>query len=390
MTTVGWQAMVHHAVEVRHRLHRHPELAWEETRTAGTIRRDLDALGVDWRACAGTGTVATIAPGRDGRHVALRADIDAMPIGERTGAVYGSEVDGCMHACGHDGHTAALLVAAQWLHHHRDQLPGPVTLLFQPAEEGGHGAKRMIDDGALDGVEVIFGWHNWPAIPYGRAVCPDGTVMAGNGTFRIEVVGEGGHASQPEATRDPVLGAAAITVSLQQIVARRLPPQVSTVVAVTSIEAPSADTVTPDRAHLGGSIRIADESARAPLTALIDDIVRDTAAAHGVHATVTHSPRYGPTVNHPEPAGQLRGALAEEFGPGWNSGDTPVPVMASEDFSYYLAEIPGAFALVGADDGDGHDIPCHSAHYDFNDRLIPHVGRVWARLAGAPLPDPPV
>lgn len=387
--TSGWQTLVDDAVELRHRLHRQPELTWNETATAGTIRALLDELDIPWRICAETGTVATLGAGRPGRHVALRADIDAMPVHEQTGLDWSSEIPGCMHACGHDGHTAALAATAGWLRRNEDQLGGPVTLLFQPAEEGGHGARRMIEDGAVEGVDLVFGWHNWPAIPFGQAVCPDGTVMAGNGTFRIEVTGVGGHASQPEATADPVLAAAAITVALQQIVARRLAPQEAAVVAVTSIEAPSAQTVTPATAHLGGSIRIADGGMRSRIEGLISDIVRDTAVAHGVTATVEHTTRYGPTINHAGPAAELRDALADELGPSWRSTATPVPVMASEDFSYYLEVVPGAFALLGADDGNGHDAPCHSPHYDFNDRLIPRVARVFARLAGGPLPDEP-
>ncbi len=386
--TSGWQTVVDDAVELRRRLHRHPELTWHEVDTAGTIRGVLDRLDIRWRPCADTGTVATIGAG-PGRHVALRADIDAMPIHEDNDVAWRSEVAGCMHACGHDGHIATLVATARWLQQHRSDLPGPVSLLFQPAEEGGHGARRMIDDGALNDVDVIFGWHNWPAIPYGQAVCPDGTVMAGNGTFRIEVTGRGGHASQPEATADPVLAAAAITVALQQVVARRLPPQQATVVAVTSIEAPSAQTVTPSTARLAGSIRIADASTRSVVEGLISDIVRDTAVAHGVKATVEHTTRYGPTVNHADPANDMRRALEAELGTDWASADTPLPIMASEDFSYYLTEIPGAFALVGADDGAQHAAPCHSPTYDFNDRLIPAVARVYARLAGAPLPEGP-
>ncbi len=377
---------MHDAVELRRRLHRNPELAWSETATAATIRDRLDQLAIPWRACADTGTVATIAAGATGRHVALRADIDAMPVQEATGAPYASAVDGRMHACGHDGHTATLLAAATWLQSCAEELPGPVTLLFQPAEEGGHGAKGMIADGALDGVDVIFGWHNWPAIPYGHAACPDGTVMAGNGTFEISIDGVGGHASQPEMTRDPVLAAAAITVALQQIVSRRLPPQQATVIAVTSIDAPSAATVTPATARIGGSIRITDESTRAAVNGLISEIARDTAVAHGCTVRTEHAPRYGPTVNHPGPAAELRAALATELGEDCLGPTTPIPVMASEDFSDYLRVVPGAFALVGADDGDGHDASCHSPRYDFNDRLIGHVARTYLHLAGAPLP----
>jgi amidohydrolase len=390
----GWSSLVDAAVVLRRELHRRPEIAWDETETARTVREQLDLAGVPWRACAGTGTVATLAPEAPGRHVALRADIDAMPVTEATGAEWSSRHDGVMHACGHDGHMATLIATMWWLRQHERSLPGPVSLLFQPAEEGGHGAKHMIEEGALDGVpgsekpvEVIFGWHNWPAIPFGRAVCPDGAVMSANGTFAIEVIGEGGHASQPEETRDPVLGAAAITVALQQIVARRLPAQQAAVVAVTSIVAPSAPTVTPDRAEVSGSIRVADTVQRDVVFDLIARIAEETARAHGVTAVTTPTPRYGATVNHPAPAAEFRAGLQAQFGDGWSSDGTRVPVMASEDFSYYLEQIPGAFALVGADDGHGHHEPCHSARYDFNDALIANMAAVYARLAGAPVPE---
>jgi amidohydrolase len=330
--------------------------------------------------------VATLAPDARGRHVALRADIDAMPVTEATMAPWASQHDGLMHACGHDGHTAALFAAAWWLKRHEAELPGPVSLLFQPAEEGGHGAKHMIEDGALDGVQAIFGWHNWPAIRFGRAICPDGAVMAANGTFHIRVTGRGGHASQPEECRDPVLAASAITVALQQVVSRRMPAQRAAVLSVTNMEAPSVETVIPDQAYLSGSIRISSTSHRESVEELIIRVAQSTARAYDVSADVEVRPRYGATVNHSEQAAELRTALEDEFGAGWHSESTLVPVMASEDFSYYLAHVPGAFAMIGADDGNGHDVPCHSSRYDFNDRLIPHVARVLTRVAGAPVP----
>ncbi len=396
----GWSGIVDASVTLRRELHRRPELTWSEHATAAAVRRNLDAAGIRWRSCAGTGTVATLAPDAPGRHLAFRADIDAMPVAEATGTAWSSEHDGVMHACGHDGHTAALFAAAWWLQEHADRLPGPVTLLFQPAEEGGHGARGMIEDGALDDVvrpagappspprpvEVIFGWHNWPAIPCGRAVCPDGAVMSANGSFEVEVRGTGGHSSQPEATRDPVLAASAITLALQQIVSRRLPAQQAAVVAVTSINAPSGLTVTPERAVLAGTIRIGDTAQRDAVFAMIDEIATATARGYGVEAVTTPAPRYGATVNHPPVAAEMRAALHAELGEGWHDTSAAVPVMASEDFSYYLERVPGAFALVGADDGHGHDQPCHSPRYDFNDVLIPQVGRVFARLAGVPVP----
>lgn len=379
--------MIDAAVEFRHALHMQPELTWSERQTAERIRSQLSAADIAWRECARYGTVATLAPGAGGRHIALRADIDALPITEATNLPWASQVEGQMHACGHDGHTASAIASVLWLKKHEQALPGPVTLLFQPAEEGGHGAKAMIDDGALEGVDAIFGWHNWPAIPIGQAVCPDGPVMSANGTFDIMVTGRGGHASQPELCRDPVLGAAAIAVALQQISARRIAPQDATVISVTSIMAPSTPTIIPDTAALSGSIRLANDGLRSTISELITDVAEHTARAHGVEARVEMKTRYGATVNHAEEAARYRAALADEFGPDWRSKDTPIPIMASEDFSYYLKEIPGAFALIGADDGRGHDSPCHSPTYDFNDALIPRIARVYARLAGAPVPE---
>ena len=380
-----WKRMTGEAVDLRHALHREPELAWQEEQTAATIRARLDQLGIGWRACAGTGTVGTLATDRPGRHIALRGDIDALPIHEESGAEWTSARPGFMHACGHDGHTATLMAAAAWLKHHEMELPGPVSLLFQPAEEGGHGAKRMIEDGALGGVDAIFGWHNWPAIPYGKAVCPDGAVMAGNGTFEILVKGQGGHSSQPEVCRDPVLAASAIVVALQQLVSRRLSPQYATVLSVTSFEAPSAVTVIPDTASLKGSFRLGNSGTRQPLSELVAEVAENTARAHGVECDVVIHPRYDATVNHPDEAAEYRQALVAEMGDAVIDRELPLPIMASEDFSYYLKEIPGAFALIGADDGNDHHHPCHSAMYDFNDRLIAPVAAVYARLAGAPV-----
>jgi hippurate hydrolase len=383
-----WRSIVEEAVEFRRALHRAPELTWAERETAASIRARLDDLGIEWRECAQTGTIARLAAGASGRHVALRADIDALPIDERSGADWASERPGCMHACGHDGHAATLLAAAGWLKAREDELPGPVTLLFQPAEEGGHGAKAMIDDGALEGVDAIFGWHNWPAIPFGKAVCPDGAVMAGNGTFEIAVRGRGGHASQPEFCRDPVLAASAIVTALQQVVSRRISPQAPTVLSVTRIQADGgAPTVIPDGAVIGGSFRLGDPDTRRQMEALLEEVTRNTAAGYGVEADVSVQPRYDATVNHAEQAAQYREALVAELGEDGLDADLKTPIMASEDFSYYLKEIPGAFALVGADDGQGHHHACHSPQYDFNDRLIDVVGRTYARIAGCPVEE---
>ncbi len=378
----SWSQVVTAATALRRDLHRSPELPWAEHRTAARIRAELDRLQIPWRACAGTGTLACLGQMASGRHVALRADIDGLPITEASGAAWSSQEAGCMHACGHDGHTASLLAAAAWLKAREDRLPGPVSLLFQPAEEGGHGARKMVEDGALAGVDVIFGWHNWPAIPFGQAVCPDGAVMSANGTFTIELKGRGGHASQPELCRDPVLAASAVVLALQQVVSRRLAPQQAAVLSVTSIEAPSGLTVIPERARLGGSIRFSASALREVLEREINAVVVATASAYGVEAVIAHQRRYAATCNTPAAAAEFRAVLAAEFGPCWGDDEILLPIMASEDFSYYLDEVPGAYALIGSDDGRQPAWPCHSPHYDFNDELIPPVARIYSRLAG--------
>ncbi|WP_151670578.1 N(2)-acetyl-L-2,4-diaminobutanoate deacetylase DoeB2 [Nitrincola schmidtii] len=388
--TALWDQYIQQAIHLRRELHKQPELTWQEEATAARIRAELTSLNIPWESCAQYGTLGRLATDKPGPHIALRGDIDALPINEKSGMPWSSEKQGCMHACGHDGHTATLMMAAYWLKAHEDQLPGPVTLLFQPAEEGGHGALRMIEEGALKGIDMIYGWHNWPAIPYGQAVCPEGPVMAGNGTFKLTVTGQGGHSSQPEVCRDPVLSASAIVVALQQIVSRRLPPQDSTVLSVTSIDGRSSPTVIPDEVIIEGGFRIAQPANRQRLANLIEEIAGATARAYGTQCHVEMFPRYDATINHAKQAAHYRDALEQEFGDQVISQTTPLPIMASEDFSYYLKEIPGAFALIGSDDGQlQHSRPCHNAQYDFNDALINRVARVYARLVGAPVPDSP-
>jgi len=377
------ESIIDAVTRLRHDLHRAPELTWSEAKTARRIRDELTRADIAWRVCAKTGTKAVLAKEASGRSIALRADMDALPIEEKSGKAWASEINGCMHACGHDGHMATLMATALWLKQQESRLPGPVTLIFQPAEEGGHGARRMIEAGALDGVDAIYGWHNWPGIPLGQAICPIGVVMAANGTFRITVNGEGGHASQPEMCRDPVTAGSAIVLALQQIVSRRLPPQQSAVVNVTSFVAPSAETVIPARAVLAGNIRIADDSLRNTVNDLITQVSADTAKAWGVTADVEIFPRYGATVNHPDEAEVIQNGLSREFGEGWEDRSIAIPVMASEDFHYYLNKIPGALALIGA----GGDAGLHSPRYDFNDELITPVARLMIRLAGGTVPE---
>jgi amidohydrolase len=373
--------IVSRAIALRHELHRHPELTWQESATATRVRCELDRLGIPWKPCAEHGTVARLAAGRCGRHLALRADLDALPITELTGCAHQSTVPGTMHACGHDGHTACLLGAAAWLKAQEAALPGPVTLLFQPAEEGGHGARRMVEAGCLDGVDAVFGFHNWPGLPAGHYACPDGPVMAANGEWTITITGRGGHAASPHDCVDPVLVGAQFTVLAQQLVSRQTAPQEAAVVSVTCFHAGTADNIIPDSAELVGTVRAATTERREKLVAGLQRTLDAACAASGARGTLRYEPTYPATVNHAGPAAEARAALAAILGPdrGIVAG---IPLMAAEDFSYYLQARPGAYILLGT----GGSEPCHSPRFDFDDRLIPVVIRLWARLAGAPVP----
>lgn len=377
-----WDNNISFAQDFRRKLHAHPELSWQEHDTAKSVRKVLDDLGITWRSCANTGTLAYLNQASKAKAIALRGDMDALPIEEQTNKAWKSTRTGCMHACGHDGHTATLLATARWLKHFENQLVRPVVLVFQPAEEGFHGAREMINDGALENVEVIYGWHNWPALPYQTIACPDNLVMCGNGTFTIEFTGRGGHASQPELCADPVLAASAVNLALQQIVSRRLSPQAAAVISVTQINAGTAPTVIPETAEIGGSIRVPDEQTRQAINQAITEIATQTAAAWGVKAEVKHQSRYQATINHTAPAHHARQCWVSLYGQQTLQHGQTLPIMASEDFSYYLKEIPGAFALIGSDDGEAHRIPCHSPHYDFNDKLIADVCQWFCHLAG--------
>jgi len=382
-----WLETLAYAKRFRHLLHRQPELSWAEVETAKLIQAELTDLGIAWRGCAKYGTVACLNAQGSGSHIALRADIDALPIAEQTDVAWRSNYQGIMHACGHDGHAAVLLGTARWLKLHETQLTGPVSLIFQPAEEGGHGAKQMIEDGALIGVDQLYGWHNWPALPLAKMLCPDSTIMSGNGTFVIELHGKGGHASQPELCRDPVLAAAALTVNLQQIVARRIAPQSAAVVSVTSIEALSGLTVIPDKAKVSGSIRFSEPSDQGLIEQYLLEISEQTAASYGVACSVEIQPRYAPTVNHAAPAEQARASWKALYGESALLNQGLAPLMASEDFSYYLNEIAGAYAIIGAGES-AESPPCHSPHYDFNDQLIETVIRWYSQLVGVSSPPP--
>jgi len=391
---MSWHTALATAKELRHWFHQHPELTWEEEITSQKIQSCLTQWGIEWRSCAKLGVVGVIAPNakadNQSKNIALRADMDALPITEMTSVDYVSKTPGKMHACGHDGHMAALLGTAYWLKQNEALLTNTVTLLFQPAEEGGFGAVKMIEDGALNGVDEVYGWHNWPALAFGTAVCPDGPIMSGNGTFKIALEGVGGHASQPELCRDPLLAGAAITVNLQQIVSRRMPPQAAVVVSVTQFETDSAaSNVTAQTAKLVGSIRVSEPQWLQPVMDLVDQISVDTAKSYGVTAQCKTKPFYAATINHAGPAAAYREILRAELGDAFDQVEMMVPIMGSEDFSYYLKEVPGAFALIGMSEkaGQKYHQACHHPSYEFNDKLLELVMRCFSQLVDCPVAD---
>jgi amidohydrolase len=378
---VDFNSVIKQATMLRHDLHQHPEVMFHEERTAQVVRAELDRLHIPWRACAKTGTLGRLAADKRGKHIALRADLDALPLSELTGLSYASCHAGVMHACGHDGHTASLLAAAAWLKAHEAQLPGPVTLLFQPAEEGGHGAKHMIDDNALDGIDEIFGYHNWPPIAYGKAACVPGAIFAANGEWLATITGRGGHASQPHHCIDPIVAGAHFVTMAQQIVARQVSPQDAAVVSVTCFHGGTADNIIPDAVTLEGTVRAATTSLRDELARRTEMVMHAACTPSGATAAFTYRPCYPATVNHAASAGRAQIALQSVLGSEALANDG-LPIMAAEDFGYYLTKIPGAYILLGAG-RPGHTMePCHSPRFDYNDDLIPVVVRLWSRLVG--------
>jgi amidohydrolase len=377
--------LVARAVGIRHDLHRHPELMHQEHRTASVVRAALDRLGIPWRVCAKTGTVATLGALAPGRCRAFRADLDALPLQECNDLSYASEHPGVMHACGHDGHTASLLAAAEYLKDHESELPGRIVLLFQPAEEGGHGARLMIDDGALAGVDEVYGWHNWPPLPFGQALISPGPMMASNGEWDAVITGRGGHASQPHQTVDPIVAGASFVTLVQQVVSRQISPNQAAVVSVTCFHSGTFDNIIPDEAKLTGTVRAATTELRDDLARRTEEMLARSCALSGATSTFQYRPCYPATVNDPQCAAWVERLLGTVLGPQQVSG-AGLPLMAAEDFGYYLQSCPGAFFMLGAGREDRRLEPCHSPRFDFEDALIPVAVRIWAALAGISVP----
>ena len=363
----------------RRHLHAHPELTLHEAETSRFVQQKLTELGIPFEAgVGGHGVVATITRGQSNRSVGLRADMDALPIAETSGVAHASRNPGVMHACGHDGHTTSLLGAAALLT--RDTgWSGTVRLVFQPAEEGGGGAKAMIADGLFERfpMESIFGYHNWPGLEAGTVAIHDGPVMASGSRLEFRVKGHGGHAALPHLTRDPMIAAANLLLALQTIVARNVDPLESAVISIATIQAGTAVNQIPGEAVLRGTMRTLSAKVRDQVEEAIQRVADGIALAYGVEIETMMNRGNPVTVNEPA-ARDLATKAADQA--GLTVRRDMLPAMTGEDFAWFLEHRPGTFAWIGNGPSDGgRDL--HNANYDFNDAILPAAATFLAATA---------
>jgi hippurate hydrolase len=372
---------------IRRDIHRHPELMYDEHRTAGLVAEKLKEWGVD-EVVTGLGQtgVVGIIKGKgqgSGKVIGLRADMDALPIHEETNLEHRSTVPGKMHACGHDGHTAMLLGAAKYLTQTRD-FDGTAVLIFQPAEEGGAGAKAMIDDGLISrfGIQEVYGMHNKPGVPVGRFEIAKGPAMAAADRIHLKIEGLGGHAAAPHRVNDPIVASCALVSALQTVASRNADPLESIVVSVTALNAGEAFNVIPQTAEIKGSVRTLTPQTRELAQKRITEIVEGVMKAFGMKYELEYHLGYPVTFNHHGQTDFVTSVAKEVFGSDAINTDVP-PTMGSEDFSFMLEERPGAFINIGNGDSAG----LHHPAYEFNDKAIPVGVNYWASLIEIAMPQ---
>ena len=370
--------------EWRHALHAHPEICFEEVWTGDFIAEKLSSFGIEVsRGLGKTGVVGMLkGQGSSSRAIGLRADMDALPMPEENHFEHRSQIDGKMHACGHDGHMTMLLGAARYLAETRN-FDGTVYFIFQPAEEGGAGGKAMVDDGLFEKhpVQDVWGMHNWPGLEVGRAVAHCGAAMAGADIFVLTIDGKGGHAAMPHLTKDPVAAAGMCILALQTLISRQLDPFDQAVISLTKLEAGSAFNVIPATASIGGTLRTMNAKTRLRMIAEIETTAKNASATLGCDVSMELRPGYPPTLNHESDALFARDVIGDVLGD--NGVDTSLtPVMGAEDFSFMLQQKAGAYIWLGA--GTDSEF-LHSPHFDFNDDLLPIGASLWVKLVEAKL-----
>ena len=378
------QARAGEFISLRHDIHRHPELAFEEHRTAALVADKLEGWGYAVeRGIGGTGVVGTLVRGQGGKRLGIRADMDALPIDEASGAEWSSVHGGVMHACGHDGHTAMLLAAARHLAE-QGSFDGTLHLIFQPAEEGGGGALRMMEDGLFERFpcDAIFAMHNMPGVEQGRLVLREGAAMASSDYATITLHGVGGHGAMPQRAADPIVAAASIVMALQTIVSRNIDPLHAAVVTVGALHAGKANNVIPASATLELSVRALDREVRATLEARIKALAAAQAESFGVTARIDWKPGYAVLVNTPAETAFARAVAVELVGAERVTLQGP-PLTGSEDFAFMLERVPGSYVLIGngtgQDTGEGGCM-VHNPGYDFNDHNIAVGSAYWVLL----------
>ena len=365
---------------IRRDIHAHPELAFNETRTADIVAAELARYGVEvHRGLAKTGVVGVIRSGSSNRMIGLRADMDALPLKEMNEFPHRSKHEGCMHACGHDGHTTMLLGAARYLAGNRN-FDGTAVLIFQPAEESEGGAAVMIEDGLFEQfpVDAVYGLHNWPGIPVGEMAVMPGPVMAGTCAFEITVRGHGCHAAMPHQGIDTIVAASQLVQALQTVVSRNLHPCDAAVVSVTQFHSGSAWNIIPEEAVLRGTIRTFKPEVQELVERAVERLCSGVASANGAQIGVVFDHRYPPTVNSAAETDICRSVAATLLGDDKVRHDE-LPSMGAEDFAYMLREKPGCYVWLGNGPGTG-GCTLHNPHYDFNDEIIGLGVRYWVSL----------
>lgn len=365
-------------VEWRRDFHRHPEIAYEEERTSSVIRKFLESLGIPVSACAKTGLRGLLEGQPGGKTVALRADIDALPLKEEGDKEYISENPEAAHACGHDGHMAILMGTAELLSRRKDRFQGNVVFLFQPSEERiPGGAKKMIEEGALEGVDAVFGLHLWQPLPTGSVGIVKGAMMAQPDAFSITVKGKGGHGSMPHTTVDPILVASHLVVNIQSIVSRNVDPLKPVVVSFGTVKGGTIYNIIPGEVSLTGTVRTFDSSIQTLAEERLRDIIEETCKTFGASAEFEYEKGYPPLVNHEAMVDFVLEVTRKTLGE--DRIQAIDPVMGGEDFAYFLQKIPGAFLFFGM--GDGIEFPHHHPAFDLDEKALPQATLLMTSLA---------